>query len=56
MKAIPKLLTEVAEKVRSNFPFDEIPKMIPEKSSFYDKVKADKARASLMAMMKGALQ
>ncbi|WP_258172730.1 replication protein P, partial [Haemophilus influenzae] len=29
LKAIPKLLTEAAEKVRSNFPFEDIPKMIP---------------------------
>lgn len=56
LKAIPKLLTEAAEKVRSNFPFEDIPKMIPVKPSFYDKAKADKARDSLMAMMKGALQ
>lgn len=56
LKTIPKLLTEVAEKVRSNFPFEDIPKMIPVKPSFYDKAKADKARDSLMAMMKGALQ
>lgn len=56
LKAIPKLLTEAAEKVRSNFPFEDIPKMIPAKPSFYDKAKADKARDSLMAMMKGALQ
>lgn len=53
LKAIPKLLTEAAEKVRSNFPFEDIPKMIPAKPSFYDKAKADKARDSLMAMMKG---
>ncbi|HHF4390097.1 TPA: replication P, partial [Haemophilus influenzae] len=38
------------------FPFEDIPKMIPAKPSFYDKTKADKARDSLMAMMKGALQ
>ena len=56
LKAIPKLLTEAAEKVRSNFSFDDIPKMIPVKPSFYDKEKADKARDSLMAMMKGELQ
>lgn len=56
LKAIPKLLTEAAEKVRSNFPFEDIPKMIPVKPSFYDKAKADKARDSLMAMIKGALQ
>ncbi|EFA27974.1 glutamine--tRNA ligase, partial [Haemophilus influenzae HK1212] len=48
-----ELLTEAAEKVRSNFPFEDIPKMIPVKPSFYDKAKADKARDSLMAMMKG---
>ncbi|MEX4280569.1 replication protein P [Haemophilus influenzae] len=53
LKAIPKLLTKAAEKVRSNFPFEDIPKMIPEKPRFYDKAKADKARDSLMAMMKG---
>ena len=34
LKAIPKLLTKAAEKVRSNFPFEDIPKMIPEKPSF----------------------
>lgn len=56
LKTIPKLLTEAVEKVRSNFPFEDIPKMIPTKPSFYDKAKADKARDSLMAMMKGALQ
>ncbi|EOX4865314.1 replication protein P, partial [Haemophilus influenzae] len=56
LKAIPKLLIEAAEKVRSNFPFEDIPKMIPVKPSFYDKAKADKARDSLMAMMKGVLQ
>lgn len=53
LKAIPKLLTEAAEKVRSNFPFEDVPKMIPAKPSFYDKAKADKARDSLMTMMKG---
>ncbi|MEX4029253.1 replication P, partial [Haemophilus influenzae] len=55
-KTIPKLLTEAVEKVRSNTPFEDVPKMIPEKPSFYDKAKADKARDSLMAMMKGVLQ
>ena len=35
------------------FSFEDIPKMIPEKPRFYDKAKADKARDSLMAMMKG---
>ncbi|HHF6474342.1 TPA: replication P, partial [Haemophilus influenzae] len=34
-------------------PFEDVPKMIPAKPSFYDKAKADKARDSLMAMMKG---
>ena len=56
LKVMPKILDDTAEKVRNGFEFDDIPKMIPTKPSFYDKAKADKARDSLMAMMKGALQ
>ena len=56
LKVMPKILYDTAEKVRNGFEFDDIPKMIPTKPSFYDKAKADKARDSLMAMMKGALQ
>lgn len=56
LKVMPKILDDTAEKVRNGFEFDDIPKMIPTKPSFYDKEKADKARDSLMAMMKGALQ
>ena len=52
-RAMPKVLTDVAEKVKAGYEFDEMPKMIPAKSSFYDKEKADKARDSLMAMVKG---
>ncbi|GAA7510538.1 replication protein P [Helicobacter pylori] len=53
LKVMPKILDDTAEKVRNGFEFDDIPKMIPTKPSFYDKAKADKARDSLMAMMKG---
>lgn len=53
LKVMQKILDDTAEKVRNGFEFDDIPKMIPTKSSFYDKAKADKARDSLMAMMKG---
>ncbi|TGZ98543.1 replication protein P [Rodentibacter pneumotropicus] len=56
LKAIPKLLTEAAEKVRSNFPFEEIPKGIPEQPSFYDKDRANQARDRLMAEVRGAMQ
>ena len=56
LKVMPKILDDTAEKVRNGFEFDDIPKMIPTKPSFYDKEKAGKARDSLMAMMKGALQ
>ena len=56
LKVMPKILDDTAEKVRNGFEFDDIPKMIPTKPSFYDKAKANKARDSLMAMMKGALQ
>lgn len=56
LKAIPKLLDEAAAKVRSNFPFEDIPKMIPPKPSFYDKARADKAREALMAQVRGKLQ
>lgn len=56
LKAIPKLLTEAAEKVRSNFPFEEIPKMIPSKPGFYDKDRANQARDRLMAEVRGAMQ
>ena len=52
-RAMPKVLADVAEKVKAGYEFDEMPKMIPAKSSFYDKEKADKARDSLMAMVKG---
>lgn len=52
LKAMPKLLAETADKVRSGFEFDDIPKMIPAKPSFYDKARADKARESAMAMMR----
>lgn len=53
LKVMPKILDDTAEKVRNGFEFDDIPKMIPAKPSFYDKAKADKARDNLMAMMKG---
>ncbi|OOF46588.1 replication P [Rodentibacter trehalosifermentans] len=55
-KVIEKLLNEAAEKVRSNFPFEDIPKMISEKPSFYDKARADEARDRFMAKMRGAMQ
>ncbi len=53
LKVMQKILDDTAEKVRNGFEFDDIPKMIPTKPSFYDKAKADKARDNLMAMMKG---
>lgn len=52
-KVLPKLLEETADKVRNGFEFDELPKMIPAKPSFYDKARADKARDKVMAMMRG---
>ncbi|OOF48717.1 replication P [Rodentibacter genomosp. 1] len=56
LKAIPKLLDEAAKKVRSNFEFEDIPKMIPQQMSFYDRARADQARDRLMAQMKGTMQ
>ncbi|OOF77879.1 replication protein P [Rodentibacter caecimuris] len=56
LKFIPKLLDEAAKKVRSNFAFEDIPKMIPPKPSFYDKARADQARERAMAIIRGAMQ